>query len=54
MSVVISDVEYSPLPESGEHGAAAAPARQAREMGADELLAILRRERDRRARLWAD
>lgn len=53
MSVVISDVEYSPSPDAGADSAAS-PAQQARGLGSDEILAVLRRERDRRARLWAD
>ena len=53
MSVIISDVDYSPSPESGENGATPPP-RQGRDIGVDEILAILHRERERRARLWAD
>jgi hypothetical protein len=55
MGVVISEVEHRPSADSGADGAPgpAAPA-QPRAIGADEVLAVLRRDGARRARLWAD
>ncbi len=56
MSVVISELEHRPAGEGTSEGAPAAgaasppPARIDRE----QVLAVLRREASRRARLWAD
>ncbi|MCJ2186492.1 hypothetical protein [Novosphingobium beihaiensis] len=53
MSVVISEVEHRPSPETEAEAPATAP-RAAQAMTMDDLLTKLRRARSRRARLWAD
>ena len=56
MSVVISELEHRPAPDGGGDdapaNAAASPA--AVRIDGEQVLAALRREASRRARLWAD
>ena len=54
MSVVISEVEHRPADGTGESATAGSAAPQAVRIDGEQVLAVLRRESSRRARLWAD
>lgn len=56
MSVVISELEHQPAGEGASEGAPASSAasQAAVRIDGEQVLAVLRRETSRRARLWAD
>ena len=56
MSVVISEVEHRPAADGASEGAPAGAAASQGPVRIDgeQVLALLRRETSRRARLWAD
>ena len=56
MSVVISELEHQPAGEGASEGApgSGSAAQAAVRVDGDQVLAVLRRETSRRARLWAD
>lgn len=55
MSVVISELEHRPAADGASEGAPAGAAPQAAvRIDGEQVLAVLRRETSRRARLWAD
>lgn len=56
MSVVISELEHRPAADGASEGASAGtPAAPATTpVDGEQVLAVLRREASRRARLWAD
>jgi len=55
MAVVISQVEHRPSADRGEDGSTDSAATvQVQPVGPDQVLAIMRRERARQERLWAD
>jgi hypothetical protein len=55
MSVVISELEHRPAADgTGESAPAGGAAPAAVRIDGEQVLAILRRETSRRARLWAD
>jgi len=56
MSVVISELEHRPAGEGASESATGSGAAQqaAVQIDGEQVLAIIRREASRRARLWAD
>ena len=56
MSVVISELEHRPAGEGASDGvpASGAPSEASARIDGEQMIAVLRREASRRARLWAD